>query len=596
MENGGSSSAMNGLVSGTNSKGYKCHPLIRKEDYVRLIIQALHDLGYSQSAQLLSKESLIELQSKAVTEFCADILHGRWSKASSLLSQIISNKQDLASAHFLIYEQEYLELLEKGNVQQALQCLRTRIAPLNCNHLRLTKLSTLVMFTDKEELYHRLNWDGVNGSSRHNLLRQLRQFISADVLLPERRLETLVVQALELQKGTCLHHNTTDNSISLFEDHFCPRDKIPSKAKHELKQHTDEVWFLQFSHGGKFLASASRDKTAIIWILEEDTVRPLHILSGHEKSTWYLSWSPDDRLLLTSGLNDSTVRLWDVETGTLMHSFQKHTDAITACAWMPDGNFFVTGGLDRQVYVWNVQGEFVKSYDIASSEINDLAISPDGKWLVLVCQEMHLIVLDLETDQKFTLPETEAITSISISEDSMHVLVNISTREIHLWNLLSRMMVQKYEGQQQGRFVIRSCFGGANQAFILSGSEDNKVYIWNREHGTLLYALEGHEGTVNCVSWNPTNPYQFASASDDHTIRIWESERSQQYLNELLSSSNSNTVQQQTPKKRRKGENNNNGNSSHHHMLRSCEEKDKQKEVENGSNSSGALSLEKTTS
>lgn len=112
-------------------------------------------------------------------------------------------------------------------------------------------------------------------------------YIPSSTLLPSRRLETLVLQALEFQKSHCLFHNMQDETLSLFEDHLCSpyvsyhlplalrllalsyRDRLPRNSAHVLTAHTDEVWFVQFSHNGKFLASASKDKTAIIWSLHD---------------------------------------------------------------------------------------------------------------------------------------------------------------------------------------------------------------------------------------------------------------------------------------------------------------------------------------
>ncbi|KAI9189804.1 hypothetical protein H9P43_001237 [Blastocladiella emersonii ATCC 22665] len=87
--------------------------------------------------------------------------------------------------------------------------------------------------------------------------------------------------------------------------------------------------------------------------------------------------------------------------------------------------------------------------------------------------------------------------------------------------LLAPQLVRRFKGHKQGRFVIRSSFGGAGEAFLVSGSEDSRAYIWHRASGDLLASLEGHTATVNAATWNPAVPGMLATCSDDGTVRVW---------------------------------------------------------------------------
>jgi WD40 repeat protein len=51
---------------------------------------------------------------------------------------------------------------------------------------------------------------------------------------------------------------------------------------------------------------------------------------------------------------------------------------------------------------------------------------------------------------------------------------------------------------------------------------DSFIYVWHKQNGQLVERLQGHTGTVNCVTWNPSNPQMFASAGDDRTIRMYD--------------------------------------------------------------------------
>lgn len=100
-------------------------------------------------------------------------------------------------------------------------------------------------------------------------------------------------------------------------------------------------------------------------------------------------------------------------------------------------------------------------------------------------------IYNLETGVELTgltIEEKCSITSMFISQDQRHLLLNLAQQRIHLHELgdpatntpsptAGTGPVQKYTGgqEQKGRFVVRSCLGGINQAFVLSGSEDCKV-------------------------------------------------------------------------------------------------------------------------
>ena len=74
-----------------------------------------------------------------------------------------------------------------------------------------------------------------------------------------------------------------------------------------LERHTDEVWFVAFSHDGRLLASASKDMLAIVWDVQRPDA-PHRVLCGHTEPLLFVAWSPDDTQLLTCG-NDRVLKL-----------------------------------------------------------------------------------------------------------------------------------------------------------------------------------------------------------------------------------------------------------------------------------------------
>jgi WD40 repeat protein len=75
-----------------------------------------------------------------------------------------------------------------------------------------------------------------------------------------------------------------------------------------------------------------------------------HTLRGHDHNVYKMALTPDGRIL-ASPSQDTTVRLWDMQSGWLVRTLDlEHQGAVDCVAWSPDGTRLATGANDEGTY------------------------------------------------------------------------------------------------------------------------------------------------------------------------------------------------------------------------------------------------------
>ncbi|PKS05340.1 hypothetical protein jhhlp_008714, partial [Lomentospora prolificans] len=513
-----------------------------REEVTRLLIQALSGMGYQSIAKSLSEESGYELENTTVAAFRSAILRGSWTEAEQLLSRAVVVGEPGATANglllapgsdrtlmrFWMRQQKFLEHLERRETPRALSVLRSELTPLQCDTTRVHFLSTLLMCQSIDDLKARAEWDGAEGTSRQTLLSELSKCISPSVMLPDNRLAGLLQQVKQRQIDTCLYH-TSAASPSLYSDHHCDKAGFPSEVAITLTDLEGEVWQIQFSHSGDRLAACGSKSEVIVWHVPDFGVAT--VLRHDEGQICNLSWSPDDSHLVTCS-RDNYARIWDTKTWTLLKHLDPCEDPVVGCVWAPDGKSFTLGTLDktRGLRTFNLSGDSIHNWG-RKHRTQDICGSRDGRWLVAIDEQRKLHVYNGNTRELEYELELHALpTSVSISEDCRHLLVNKKDGEAQLIDLVTRKLVHKFLGHTGGECLIRASFGGANESFVMSGSEDGNVWVWHKKTGAAVERLSGHHPRSNSVAWNPSDPSMLASCGDDGKVKIWSNKARGQEL------------------------------------------------------------------
>ena len=294
---------------------------------------------------------------------------------------------------------------------------------------------------------------------------------------------------------------------------------------HLLADHDDWVWAVAVSPDGTRAASGggpiSRgsdipDTTIRIWDIETGTL--IRQLPGHTDTVHALAFSPNGQELLSASW-DQTVRVWDLQWGTTHVAF-RHTGRVLSVVYSPDGRLALTASTDGTARLWDAATEReIRRFEGHEGAVNWATFSPDGAQIATAGDDGSIRLWDAATGAELRRMDghTGAVTGVGFNPDGGLLLSTGWDGSVRLWDATSGDPLRQFIGH--GGQVFSPIFA-ANGALALTGSADRTIRIWDVNSGNEVRRFSAHTNWVLSLALTPDGA-TLVSGAEDNTARTW---------------------------------------------------------------------------
>lgn len=165
--------------------------------------------------------------------------------------------------------------------------------------------------------------------------------------------------------GRVLASASTDGTHKLW-------DVANGRELHTLKHEPGYFKFVSFSPDGRLLASQDRVHVRL-W----DVANGREVRSLEHTGAYYSTFSSDGRLLASASYDDQTLKLWDVTNGRELRTLSGHASRVSYAAFTPDGRLLASSGEDGTLRLWDVT---------SGRELASIVSFEDSEWLAITEQ------------------------------------------------------------------------------------------------------------------------------------------------------------------------------------------------------------------
>jgi WD40 repeat protein len=270
-----------------------------------------------------------------------------------------------------------------------------------------------------------------------------------------------------------------------------------------LRGHTGALAAATWTHDDRWIVTASEDGTARVWNAEHGKLVIAAMRHEGGAAITNALVSHDERMLLTTG-SDGSARLWALpgsapEDGTVaparpLASLAGHAGAIVAASFSDDDSLIATGGIDRLAKIWDPQ----RGQLLARFEDDDIVRAVGfvaGERLVTGGH--HAVIWDARRDkQRYELDSP--VHAIAIAHDGT-VAAGTDDSRITLVRRGDRSVLQGHLGR-----VHAVAFTPDGRTLVTAGEDPhNRPIVWDVASGLRRGELGEHVSAVHLLAIAP---------------------------------------------------------------------------------------------
>ncbi|KAL6866997.1 WD40-repeat-containing domain protein [Trichoderma novae-zelandiae] len=290
----------------------------------------------------------------------------------------------------------------------------------------------------------------------------------------------------------------------------------------------------------------------------------IRTFKGHENGITCLQF---DHNILATGSYDTTIKIWNVETGECIRTLRGHTSTVRTLQF--DDAKLISGSFDKTIKIWNWHtGECISTLQGHADGV--LSIHFDGCKLASGSIDKTVKIFSFDTKQTWTLRgHSDWVNHVRIDSASRTVFSASDDLSVKLWDLDSKQCIKTYlghVGQVQQILLMppdfepdgnpnadrgdaasassgrgdspsplpdrssdqRAAFGYGFVSdparplpprYMLTGGLDNTVRLWDVATGKCIRSMFGHvEGIWGLVG----DTLRVVTGANDSMTKIWE--------------------------------------------------------------------------
>jgi WD40 repeat protein len=217
--------------------------------------------------------------------------------------------------------------------------------------------------------------------------------------------------------------------------------------------------------------------------------------------------------------------LFDLTNGEWLTTFEGHSRDVRSVMLLNETKI-VTCSVDKSIKIWNIKnGECEKTLKGHSNWVNAIVILSNET--IASCSDDETVCIwkfrtFFRSFRKTTLKgHTRSVDCIakisiqSIDSKNLYLLSGSSDKTIKLWDIDTAKCLRTFEGHEAP--VV--CLDSLTNERVLSSSADKTIKIWNVNNAFCLLTLSGHTDLVYCV--RALSDDRIISGSRDRTIKVW---------------------------------------------------------------------------